>query len=190
MSGVDPAHPTPGSEAGAIWTQQVVRGGGGAMITWYELDPTAAPGSRVVQTGSVSNPSMWLFNAAISSDRQVTTDATGAVTAANFGTAMVLGYDVVGSTSYVTVKMVSKIGDGLRSSSATVVSSTGIDDDISCSDSPGLRRCRWGDYAGAVPDPFFSGGSRGKVWLANQWVTKSLSPKDVDWRTVIVRAFP
>ena len=41
MSGVDPVHPTPGSESGAIWTQQVVRGGGGAMITWYELDPTA-----------------------------------------------------------------------------------------------------------------------------------------------------
>jgi hypothetical protein len=136
------------------------------------------------------NPSSWLFNAAISSDRQVTTDGTGAVTAANFGTAMVIGYDVSGKTTYLSMKMVSKIGDGLRSPSATVVSSTGIDDDNSCVDLPGLRRCRWGDYAGAAPDPFFSGGSRGKVWLANQWVTKSLTAKDVDWRTVIVRAWP
>jgi hypothetical protein len=190
MSGVDPLRPTPGSEPGAIWTQQVVRGGGGAMIAWYELDPTASPGSQVLQTGTVVNPTSWLYNAAITSDRQVTADNTGAVTAAHYGSTMVIGYDVSGNTTYVSMKMVSKIGDGLRSSSATVISSTGLDDDNSCADLPGMRRCRWGDYAGAVPDPYYSGTSRGHVWLSNQWVTKSLTPKDVDWRTVLVRVWP
>jgi hypothetical protein len=191
MSSVDPMRATPGSEAGAIWTQQVVRGGAGAMITWYELDPTAPAGSQVLQTGTVSNASMWLFNAAISSDRQVATDATGAVTSANFGSAMVIGYDVSGNASYVTAKMVSKIGDGLRSPSATIKTSVGADDDHSCRPVPGHRRCRWGDYAGAVPDPYYAAGStRGHVWLANQWVTKSGTPDDADWRTVLVRVWP
>jgi hypothetical protein len=190
MSGFDPLHPTPGSEAGAIWTQQVVRGGGGAMITWYELDPAASPGSQVLQTDTVVNPSSWLYNAAISSDRQVTTDSTGAVTSAHYGSAMVLGYDVSGRTSWVTVKMISKIGDGLHSSSVTVRSSAGADNDQSCQASPNHRICRWGDYAGAVPDPYYSGSSRGHMWLANQWVTKSVTAKDVDWRTVVVHVYP
>src|SRR5439155_24937777 len=129
---------------------QVVRGGGGAMITWYELDPTAPGGSQVLQTGTVVNPTMWLYNAAISSDRQVTTDATGTVTSAHYGSAMVLGYDVSGRTAWVSVKMVSKIGDGLRSPSASVMSSTSADNDQSCRLAPHQRLCRWGDYAGAV----------------------------------------
>ncbi len=160
------------------------------MVTWYELDPTAPPGSMVLQTGTVENASMWIYNAAISSDRQVTADATGAVTAANYGTAMVMGYDVSGRTAYVSVKMVSKVGDGLRSPSATVKSSTGADSDPSCPMSFSHRLCRWGDYAGASPDPYYSGSSRGKVWLANQWVTKNSSDRDVDWRSVVWRVYP
>jgi hypothetical protein len=190
MSGVDPVHPTPDSEAGAIWTQHVVRGGAGAMIAWYELDPTAAPGSRIVQSGTVSNVSTWMFNAAISSDRQVAADSTGAVTSANFGDSMVLGYDVSGTKAWVTVRMVSKIGDAQRSLSVVLKSSTGYNADHSCLVSPSGRRCRWGDYAGASPDPWHFATGRGNVWLANQWVTKSLNSQNPDWRSVIVRAAP
>jgi len=28
------------------------------------------------------------------------------------------------------------------------------------------------------------------VWLANQWVTKSITTKDVDWRTVVAHVYP
>jgi hypothetical protein len=41
-----------------------------------------------------------------------------------------------------------------------------------------------------VPDPYYSGSSRGHMWLANQWVTKSVTAKDVDWRTVVVHVYP
>ena len=191
MSSVDPVHPTPGSESGAIWTQQVVRGGGGAMITWYELDPTAAPGSQVLQTGTVQNSAMWLFNAAISSDRQITTDGpTGTVTGARYGSAMVIAYDVSGLSAFVNVKMLSKIGDGPYSPTAIVRSSTGYDDDETCAPITGQRICRWGDYASVQADPYYNGAARGHVWLANQWVTKSITTKDVDWRTVVAHVYP
>ena len=49
--------------------------------------------------------------------------------------------------------------------------------------------CRWGDYAGASPDPNGQGGS-GTVWLANQWNVKSLTGSNVDWRTSVFSVTP
>jgi hypothetical protein len=190
MSGVDPAHATPSSEPGAIWVQHTVRGGAGAMVRWYELDPTAASGSQVMQTGTLVNPSMWLYNAAITSDRQVVVDGTGTVTDANYGNSMVIGYDASGTASWVTVKMVSKIGNNPRSGSVVVKTSGGANNDYSCHHSPNHLLCRWGDYAGAAPDPYPSTTGHGHVWLVNEWVTKSTSPTNDDWRTFVWRANP
>jgi hypothetical protein len=190
MSGVDPVHATPSSEAGAIWVQHTVRGGAGAMVRWYELDPTAGSGNQVLQTGTLFNPSMWLYNAAISSDRQVVADGTGTVTDANYGNGMVIGYNVSGTASWVMVKMVSKIGNNLRSGSVLVKTSGGANDDYSCHHSPNHLLCRWGDYAGAAADPYPSITGHGHVWLVNEWVTRSTSPSNFDWRTFVWRVNP
>jgi len=86
--------------------------------------------------------------------------------------------------------MVSKIGNDPRSLSVVVKSSTGYNADHSCLVSPSHRRCRWGDYAAASPDPWHFASGNGNVWLSNQWVTKSLNSQNPDWRTVIFRAQP
>jgi hypothetical protein len=190
MSGVDPVHATPSSEPGAIWVQHTVRGGAGAMVQWYELDPTAGPGSQVLQTGTLVNPSMWLYNAAISSDRQVVVDGTGTVSDANYGDGMVIGYNASGTSAWVAVKMISKMGDNPRSVSVLVKASGGANNDYSCHHSPNHLLCRWGDYAGAAADPYLSTTGHGHVWLVNEWVTKSTSPNNYDWRTFVWRVNP
>ena len=44
--------------------------------------------------------------------------------------------------------------------------------------------CRWGDYAGASPDPV-AGATGGTVWMANQYNVASTTSNNVDWRTWI-----
>jgi hypothetical protein len=187
MSGTDPLHPTPSSQAGAVWFQHTVRGGPGAMVQWYEVDPAAG---STLQAGTVFNPSAWVFNAAISSDRQVVTGGAGAVLEANYGDSMVIGYDVSGYGTYVSLRMASKIGNNPRSNGAIVHGSTGVENDYSCHVSPNHHLCRWGDYAGASADPYDSTTGHGHVWLFNQWITKSTSPNNSDWRTFVWRANP
>jgi hypothetical protein len=190
MSGVDPVHATPSSEPGAIWVQHTVRGGAGAMVRWYELDPTAGSGSQVLQTGTLVNPGTWLYNASISSDRQVVVDGTGTVTDANYGNGMVIGYNASSTYSWVVVKMISKLGNNPRSVSVLVKASGGANNDYSCHHSPSHTLCRWGDYAGAAADPALSITGHGHVWLVNEWVTKSTSPNNDDWRTFVWRVNP
>ena len=161
-----------------------------ARLIMRLLDPTAGSGSQVLQTGTLVNPSMWLYNAAITSDRQVVVDGTGTVTDANYGDSMVIGYDVSGTASWVTVKMVSKVGNNPRSGSVVVKSSGGANNDYSCHHSPNHLLCRWGDYAGAAADPYPSTTGHGHVWLVNEWVTRSTSPNNDDWRTFVWRANP
>jgi hypothetical protein len=187
MSGVDPAHATPSSQAGAVWLQHTIRGGPGAMVKWYEIDPAAG---QVLQSDVLINPSAWVFNGAISSDRQVVAGSGGTVLEANYGSAMVVGYDVSGVGSWVTLKMVSKIGTSARSASVIVKTSTGVNNDYSCHASPNHLLCRWGDYAAASADPYPSTTGRGHVLLVNEWVTKSTSPTNSDWRTFVWRANP
>jgi hypothetical protein len=187
MSGGDPVHATPLSQAGAVWFQHAVRGGPGSMVQWYEIDPAAA---TVLQSGTVLNPTAWVFNAAISSDRQVVAGQAGTVLEANYGESMVIGYDVSGSHTWVSLRMASKIGANPRSNGVIVHSSGGVENDYSCHISINGHLCRWGDYAGAVADPYESTTGHGHVWLVNQWITKSTSSNNADWRTFVWRANP
>ena len=61
----------------------------------------------------------------------------------------------------------------------TILQSTGRNLDFSCSST-----CRWGDYAGASPDPI-AGATGGRVWFVNQWNVASVTANDVDWRTQV-----
>src|SRR5205807_9490492 len=50
----------------AVWTARAVFGGAGAEERWYEIDPAAG---SVLQSGAVSDPSLYVWNGAVSPDR-------------------------------------------------------------------------------------------------------------------------
>jgi hypothetical protein len=166
VSGIDPGH---GSVAG-IWTQHTIQGGAGSRVRWYEVNPAT---HATFQSGNASSTSLFAFNGAISPDRLV----LGATKA--FGNSMVLGFDTSSSSTFEAVRMVSKIGAGAQSAFVLVVQSAGKNVDFSCA-----PVCRWGDYAGASPDPGASaGGSHGQVWLTSEFNVASTSNSNVDWRS-------
>jgi hypothetical protein len=175
MSGVDPAH----GGVDAIWTQHTVQGGKGAAVRWYEIDPRGS----IIQSGTVKDDGRYVFNAAISSDRQV------AASGAEHGNAMVLTFNTSSPSEYVAVRMLSKVGGAPASPWVTVRTSPGPMNDFTCH-FPHGPRCQWGDYPGASPDPLPANGSQGFVWLVNQWTVRSATPSNVDWRTVVWQAAP
>jgi len=148
----------------AIWTGHAVMGGAGAEYRWYEIhrDPSHAP--VLVQSGVVTSSSLYVFNGATSPDRTVT--ASGKA----HGDAMVSGFTTSSSSSFPASQMVSKIGAGAQSGMVSVKQSTTFDADFTCAPT-----CRWGDYAGATPDPSptLLTGNHGEVWLTNQWTNGS-----------------
>jgi hypothetical protein len=170
VSAVDPAH---GSNV-AIWTQHTVSGGAGTQVRWYEVNPA---GAGLYQSGTVSSASLYVFNGAISPDRVV----NGATSA--FGSNMGLGFNTSSSSAYSAVQMVTKIGTGAQSSFQLVKQSTAPNIDFSCNSFFG-EACRWGDYAGATPDPAANtSDSGGQVWFSNQYNKSGSDSNDVDWQT-------
>ena len=147
VSAIDPARGTV-----ALWTQQAAKGGAGAEVRWYEINPAT---HTLFQSGSVTSSTLFSFNGAISPDRKV------AGTTHLFGSNMVLGYNTSSSGQRADFRLVSKVGSGAQSSPALIVISNG-----SCT---GVSVCRWGDYAAATPDPAApSTSSVGQVWLTSQ----------------------
>jgi hypothetical protein len=164
VSAVDP------SQGGkqALWTQHTVAGGAGAEVRWYELNLS---GSGMLQSGKVSNPSIYNFNAAISPDRAVHLPTK------QFGDSMVMGYTSSSPTLFPQVRMVSKLGPAPQSSAVAVKSSGTFYRGLECSG--GL--CRWGEYAGATPDPLPASGPS-RVWLVNQLAFNPDSPTAAGWK--------
>jgi hypothetical protein len=180
MTGIDP---NAGSTSpGEIWTQHAVADpitGNPTQVNWYEIHGIGG----LDQSGTVFGTSTFAFNGSISSDRSVPQGS-----AAQFGGAMVLGFDTSSSTQYVTIRMVSKVGVLSQSSWVTIKSSKGFNRDFGCSGSP--KVCRWGDYSGASADPRASILTNGHVWLANEYNVVSANNTDVDARTHVWEAAP
>ena len=139
----------PGAAAAGLWTQHTIAGPGGrSVVRWYELLPATL---AVRQQGQVESASDFVFN--------------GAISPTAGGDAAAIFYNR-GSSVQATV-----IGGQTRSAGTPLGSmepgelllgtSTTFDRDFSCSAS---TPCRWGDYAGATPDPVDSG----VVWGSNQ----------------------
>jgi hypothetical protein len=135
------------SGAEGVWTQHTTRGASGpTLVTWFELVPSLCAsglcGASVKrQEGVVSSPSLYIFNAAISPTSS--------------GDAAVIHYNTGSLTTFVDVRAQSRgAADPLNAMSGETVlrSSTVAEDDFSCF-SPFVPPCRWGDYAGASPDP-------------------------------------
>jgi hypothetical protein len=159
--------------AKGIWTQHTVDGPGTPSIArWYELLPSlcngvTCPGSGLKQAGTVSDPSQFIFNAAISP----THTGQDAVIQYNLGSSAQLAQIRARWHSAGTAPG-STLGDIL------IGTSTAAAQDFSCNPGP----CRWGDYAGATPDPV----ADDTVWATNQllgspsgtnpaWTTRNFS---------------
>jgi len=178
VSAVDPNH----GGATAVWTAHTVAHGSTTTeVRWYEVN---VAGHNLFQSGAVSSSTGWVFNGVVSPDRTV--NSSGAAHGGN----MVLGYNTSSDTEYPTVRMVSKVGTGPVSGPVKLFTSPGNDQGRDCSVLGGA--CRWGDYAGAVPDPAASlTSSTGRVWLSAMTSTGG-GPSDTtcEWSTFNWAATP
>jgi hypothetical protein len=135
----------------ALWTQHTVAasaGGTGAEVRWYEINP--ATGS-LFQNGIAQSSTLYAFDGAIAPDRN---GVSG-----QFGGNMVLAFNTSSTTKFAAAQMISKIGANPQSGFVQIVSSSKSDTDFSCSST---TPCRWGDYAGANPDP--GSTTNGQIW--------------------------
>jgi hypothetical protein len=179
VSSLDPAHKDPVTNKAltAIWTQHTVDasgGGTGSEVRWYEIDPK---NKVLFQSGIAQSPSLYVFNGAISSDRVVNG------TTKKYGKSMGLGFNTSSASQSIAIQMVSKVGAGAQSGFVMVKQSPGKNVDFTCF-APYGPPCRWGDYAGASPDPAApTGMGSGQVWFTNQWNVTSTDNTNIDWTT-------
>jgi hypothetical protein len=89
---------------------------------------------------------------------------------------MVMGFNTSSSATFPAIQMVSKKGPAAQSSWVLVQQSTGPNVDFSRAPT-----CRWGDYAGATPDPVAAAG--GRVWLSGEWNVPMTDGSAPVWRT-------
>jgi hypothetical protein len=173
VAAVDPGH---GNKL-ALWTAHSVFGGAGAEERWYEIDPSAG---SLLQSGSVSNPSLFIWNGAVSPDR------ANAGTTGSFGDSMAMSVSTSGANDFPAIQFVWKQGAAAQSALTNLVQSSGADVDFSCDTT---TPCRWGDYSGASPDPSAT-GTVGKVWLGNQYNLAGGSTSSTSWRSWLFAVTP
>lgn len=155
----------------ALWAQHTVKGGAGAEVRWYEIDPAA---HTLFQSGAVTDATTYYFNGSISPDREV----RGATKL--FGSAMVMGVNASSHTQVPLFETVSKIGDGAQSAPVLVKASDGPYEMFDCIST---LPCRWGEGAGASPDPKApTDGATGVVWLTNEWAHRDFDTSLSGWR--------
>ena len=174
---IDPSRldPRTGQTMTAIWTQHTIDG---SEIRWYEIDPSSG---SLFQSGIVQSASLYVFNGAIAPDRAVNG------TSAMFGDSMVVGFDTSSASADVALQMVSKVGQDPPSPFVRIRQSPGPNIDETC-----LRgaSCRWGDFAGASPDPAPLSGLTGTVWVTDTYNRASQGDLRIDWRTLNWAALP
>ena len=90
---------------------------------------------------------------------------------------MVMGYTSSSPTLFPQVRMVSKVGTEPQSAEVPVKSSATFYRGPDCSGS----LCRWGEYAGATPDPLPASGPS-RVWLVNEFAFNPDVPSAAGWK--------
>ena len=135
----------------AVWTQQTIAGASGrAVARWYEFLPGTL---SVQQEGQVASTTDFIFNAAISPSYA--------------GNDAAIFYNRGSSTTLPLIAALSRrsttpLGT-MDAGELVLATSADVDQDLSCS-APYGPPCRWGDYAGATPDPT----NAGVVWGSSQ----------------------
>jgi len=141
------------SGAKGIWTQHTVAGPGGrSVVRWYEILGGTPPALR--QQGDVSSSTDFVFNGAVS-------PAIGGDSAAVF-------YNRGGGSTLPVIGAQTRSAStplgGLDAGELLVGQSSAADQDFTCGYGSPTAPCRWGDYAGASPDPV----NPGVVWGSSQ----------------------
>jgi len=174
VASIDPAN---GNQM-AIWTQHTIDEDFGSAVAWYEINPSA---STQFQHGEIIPPGsalVYIFNAAISSDRKV--NGSGA----SFGADMAIGFNTSSSSTFVTDDVITQVASAPPSPSSqfkqVASSSAAFHQAFACNtNSP--DDCRWGDYSGASPDP---SGNRGAVWFTNALVDSTGNWATRNWEAI------
>jgi hypothetical protein len=169
----------------SYWTQQTVANGATSGVRWYEINPFSSPPSLrdngIIQYGD----DYFAYNAAISPDRQVKGKT------ARFGDSFVMTFNASGAPGNLSPGMYALTSEhGAAPTDIGIVGAVGPYRDFTCPN-PG-NRCRWGDYAGATPDPAVGNGKTiGNVWVTNQF-SGVLNPPtgSANWRTWIAQIVP
>jgi hypothetical protein len=139
--------------AKGIWTQHTVAGPGGrSVVRWYEILGGAPPTLR--QQGDVGSATDFVFNGAVSP----TIGGDSAAVFYNRGGASTL--PVIGAQT----RSASTPLGSLDAGELIIGQSSAADLDFTCGYSKPSDPCRWGDYAGASPDPL----NGGVVWGSSQ----------------------
>jgi len=169
----------------SFWTQHTINVGGVAGVRWYEINPVPNVPVILRQANISASPS-HLFNAAISSDRRVRSGFSAA-----FGDSMVINYSVTRrGAGGINPRIVagSSFSGGAVGGFIVLQNSLAAYVDFTCAGT--TSTCRWGDYAGASPDPVIPvAANRGIVWGANQWGSGT-STAISNWRTKIFAVRP
>jgi hypothetical protein len=184
----------------SLWTQHTVGAGATSAVRWYEIDPAPAT-PTVRRTGLLGSPTVFLFNAAISSDRRV--DGTRSA----FGGSFVVGYSASSAAANILprIMMVSSRNGGPVASVLVRPGSFPLTDET-CTLPGQAGFCRRGAHAGAAPDPRPTVAGTGVVWLTNQLAgrppsappavasgdgdERSVKNLNTNWRTWIWAARP
>lgn len=159
------AHADPSAQgAEAIWTQHTVNGPQGrSVVRWYEL---LGADASLRQEGTVSPAGLYAFN--------------GAISPTAGGSSAVINFNTGSASALVQLRAQSRnAGTPLGAMGGEVLlgQSQDIDADFSCTPP---APCRWGDYAGASPDPVQSN----VVWGSSQLNGPApSSPGDPSWIT-------
>jgi hypothetical protein len=165
----DPAH----GGVTALWTQHAVFGGAGSQVRWYEINPAT---HTLIQSGTISSSSLFTFDGAVSPDRRVNGSSS------MFGGDMVISVVQSSASALPAVEVASKIGPGAISGLATIATSAAADTGFDCIQGSGL--CRWGDYAGASPDPAApTTATVGQVWGSSMLGAPGGSSSSSGWTT-------
>jgi hypothetical protein len=139
--------------AKGIWTQHTVAGPGGrSVVRWYEIIGGTTPTLR--QQADVASPTDFVFNGAVS-------PSIGGDSAAVF-------YNRAGSSTLAVIGAQTRSAStplgSLDTGELVIGQSSSADLDFTCGYSKPTDPCRWGDYAGASPDP----QNQGVVWGSSQ----------------------
>jgi len=139
--------------AKGIWTQHTVAGPGGrSVVRWYEILGGAPPTLR--QQADVGSATDFVFNGAVS-------PSIGGDSAAVF-------YDRGGASTLPVIGAQTRSAStplgSLDAGELLIGQSSAADMDFTCGYSKPTDPCRWGDYAGASPDPL----NAGVIWGSSQ----------------------
>lgn len=155
----------------AIWTDHAVTDpalpSAPVVERWYEIIVTGTA-TGIAQQGDVYGFGDYVFDGAISP------------TASGGDAVMSFVYVVTGGGGFISKPISGAMGrrsitpPNTLGGLVNLAASTDVDVDFSCSP------CRWGDYAGATPDP----SNPSVVWGTSQWTGPTPSGTLAQWKTI------